>query len=312
MSGILIQALQAILILAIAPLLTGIVKTVRARAAGRRGPSPLQPYRDLRKLWLKESLLIEGASPFHAKAPLLILVSMALAAALLPSASRDLITIGIADLLVVIGLLALGRAMQVLAALESRTAFSGQGVGRELLTAVAAEPVLLVGLMGVVQVAGTSDLAGASSSLAAAGVNVSLALALVALILAALAEAGRMPFDNPSTHLELTMVHEAMVLDYAGRELACIEAAKSLRLTVLLALLAALFLPFGTAASGDWLGALIGVPLWIAKMIGLTLALGIGEATVAKLRVFRVPELLALGLLCGLLAVVFLLLGGRV
>jgi formate hydrogenlyase subunit 4 len=309
MSGIPIQMLQALLILTLAPLLVGILRLVRARTAGRAGPSMLQPYRDLRRLWAKERLIAETSGSFYRLAPGLILVSVALAAILLPSASRDIASAGLADMLAVIGLLSLARAAQILAGLDNGTAFAGIGAGRELLIAVAAEPVLLVGLMSVVQIAGTSNLAEVPGVLAGGRIDISLALALVALVLAALAEAGRMPFDNPATHLELTMVHEAMVLDYSGRDLACIEAAKALRLTTLIALIVAIFLPFGMAAPGDWLAAIVGVPIWIAKMIGVTVALGIGEATVAKLRVFRVPELLALALLAGLLAVVFLLLG---
>lgn len=309
MTGIPVQILQALLILAIAPLLVGTLRLVRARTAGRAGPSILQPYRDLRRLWSKERLIAETSGPFYRLAPGLILVSVALAAILLPSASRDIATAGLADMLAVIGLLSLARAAQMLAGLDTGTAFAGIGAGRELLIAVAAEPVLLVGLMSVVQIAASSNPATVSGVLSGGRIDISLALALVALVLAALAEAGRMPFDNPATHLELTMVHEAMILDYSGRDLACLEAAQALRLTTLIALITAIFLPFGMAAPGDWLGAALGIPIWIAKMIGLTVALGIGEATVAKLRVFRVPELLALALLAGLLAVVFLLLG---
>lgn len=309
MSGILVQILQAILILMLAPFLVGILRVVRARTAGRRGPSPLQPYRDLRRLWSKERLIADTSGPLYRLAPVLILAAVSLAAILLPTASRDIVSAGLADMLAIIGLLSLARAIQLLAGLDNGTAFAGIGAGRELLITVAAEPVLLIGLMSVVQIAGTTNPATISGVLSGGRIDISLALALVALVLAALAEAGRMPFDNPSTHLELTMVHEAMVLDYSGRDLACIEAAQAVRLTTLIALIAAIFLPFGVAAPGDWVGAAIGLPIWIAKMIGIALAIGIGEATVAKLRVFRVPELLALSLLTGLLAVVFLLLG---
>lgn len=305
------QALHLALMLALAPLMVGCLRWLKARLLGRRGPNPLQPWRDLLKLLRKRPLLAESASAVSTAAPYLALVATAAAAALVPGLARGMLFAPAADLILIAGLLALSRFALALAAMDVGTAFGDLGAAREMSFAAFAEPAFVVAAMCFSILAGTTNLDGIGAAFTDVppGLRVSLALALLALLAVALAENGRMPVDNPGTHLELTMVHEAMLLESSGRHLALWEMQAALRLLLWLSLLGALFLPYGAAPAGAGpLAWLLALPLWLLKLAGLTVALALFESGIAKMRVFRVPEFLGAALLLALLAAVFLFL----
>jgi formate hydrogenlyase subunit 4 len=308
-AALLTQLLHLALVLATAPLLVGVVRWLKARLLGRQGPHPLQPWRDLAKLLRKRPVLAETASDVSRAAPALSAAATLAALLLVPSFAQGMLLAPMADLLVIAGLLALARAAQTLAALDAGTAFGGLGAARDLAFAAFAEPVLLVAFLVLALLAGSSNLdtIGALFGEGAIGVRVSLLFVLLALAAVALAECARMPVDNPATHLELTMVHEATILEASGRHLALWEAQSALKLTLWLALLAAVFLPFGTAPAGSGpVGWALGLFAFALKLSALALALAAFESAIAKLRVFRVPEFLGRALLLALLGAAML------
>jgi formate hydrogenlyase subunit 4 len=314
LSAVLTQALHILLVLAAAPLVTGGVRWLKARMMGRVGAHPLQPLRDFGKLLRKRPVLAENASAVSRVAPYVAAGAALAAAALVPSFARGMAFAPLADLLLVAGLLALGRVATALAGLDVGTAFGGLGAAREMSFAALAEPALLVAALSLAILAGTTGLEGIAAAFqdGAVGIRVSLLLALVATLAVAVAENARIPVDNPATHLELTMVHEAMILEASGRHLALWEAASALRLTLWLALLGAVFFPFGAAPAGFApLGWLLGLLAWVAKMAVLCLALAAFESAIAKMRVFRVPEFLGVALLVGLLGAILLFVSTR-
>lgn len=307
--GILTQLLHAALILAAAPLLTGVVRFLKARLMGRRGPHPLQPWRDLRKLLLKQPVVAETASVVTILAPWVAVGAAMLAALLVPSFARGMALASLADLILIAGLLALGRVAMALAGLDAGTPFGGLGAAREMAFAAFAEPALILATLSFAIIAGSTNLDAITGAFqdGTVGVRVSLLLSLLVMLAVAVAENARIPVDNPATHLELTMVHEAMILEASGRHLALWDYQASLRLTLWLALIAAIFLPFGLAAPGAGpLAWALGLGAFLLKMGGLALALAVFESAIAKMRVFRVPEFLGAALLLGLLAAVFL------
>jgi len=307
--GIIAQALHIALILAAAPLLTGVVRWLKARMMGRRGADPLQPTRDLLKLLRKTPVLAENASAVSRAAPYIAVGAAVAGAALVPSFARGMVFAPLSDLILVAGLLALGRVAMALAGMDVGTPFGGLGAAREMSFAALAEPALVVAALTLAILAGTTNLDAIAAAFrdGGLGLRVSLGLALVAMVAVAIAENARIPVDNPSTHLELTMVHEAMILEASGRHLALWEYAAMLRLTLWLALLSAVFLPFGQAPAGAaphvWV---VGLAAWVAKMGALALALAGFESAIAKMRVFRVPEFLGAALLLGLLGAIYL------
>lgn len=303
------QALHVALMLAAAPMLVGYVRLLKARLTGRRGPGMLQPYRDLLRLSRKLPVVPDSASPLFRAAPAVLFVSSAAACALVPAFADEMLLAPASDLLVFAGLLAIGRCALALAAMDAGTAFGGIGASREMTFAALAEPGLLLVAFTLALLAGTTNLDVIVATLqgGSLGLRVSLGLALVTLLTVALAEAGRMPVDNPATHLELTMVHEAMVLEYSGGLLALVEWAAALRLLVWCSLIAAVFAPVGiVSATGFPLAWLAGAAIWAVKLGLLATALAVMESAIAKLRVFRVTDFLGLGVLLGVLAVVFL------
>lgn len=307
--GVLTQAIHLALLLVAAPLVVGVVRWLKARMMGRVGASPLQPLRDFLKLLRKRPVLAENASWISRGAPYVGAAAALAAAALVPSFAHGMALAGLGDLIVIAGLLALGRVSMALAGLDVGTAFGGLGAAREMSFAALAEPALLLAVMSFAILAGTTGLDAIAMTFqeGTLGLRVSLGLALVALLAVAVAENARIPVDNPATHLELTMVHEAMILEASGRHLALWDAAAAMRLTLWFALLAAIFFPFGTAPPG-WapLGWVVGLLAWIAKMGVLCLALAVFESAIAKMRVFRVPEFLGAALLLGLLGALLL------
>jgi len=298
--------LQLLIVIGLSPLLIGLMRQLRARLEGRSGPGMGQPWRDLRKLMRKQRTSPRGTSEVFRVAPLLLVATCLVVAAVAPFVTTASALDPVADLFAVVALLTLGTVALALAGLDTGTAFGGMGASRETTIIALVEPTMLVAIFALSVPVGSTNLAAIVTS----GLDdpaqvfspVSL-LAAVALIVVIIAETGRLPVDNPSTHLELTMVHEAMVLEYSGPDLAMVELASAMRLTVFLGLLANLFVPWGIATSGSVPVIAIGVLAFVAKVAVLGAALAVGEVFLAKLRLFRVPELLAGSFVLGLLAV---------
>ena len=306
----LIQAAQMLLVLALAPMLTGYVRKVKARILRRQGPPVMQPYRDLLRLLRKEAVLAHNASWLFRVAPYLIFATTWVAATLVPTFAAGLMFSWIADLIAIIALLGSARFMLALAGMDVGTSFGGIGSSREVMIATLAEPAMLLIVFTLALIAGSTQLATMATVMAtpeAVGLRVSLGLALISLVMVAIAENGRIPIDNPATHLELTMVHEAMVLEYSGRHLAMIELSAALKLLLYLSLIASLFAPWGIAAADAGAAAFaIGAALFVAKLAVGGFLLALFECAIAKMRVFRVPEFLGGALMLGLLAALLL------
>jgi formate hydrogenlyase subunit 4 len=302
---LLVQGAQMLLVLAIAPLMTGLVRSLKARLLRRQGPPIFQPYRDLARLLRKEATLAHNASWLFRATPYLVFSATWIAAALVPTFAAGMIFSWSADLIAIVALLGGARFFLALAGMDVGTAFGGIGTSREVMIAALAEPALIMIVFTVALIAGSTQLSTITTFMASpeVGLRVSLGLALIALIMVALAENARMPIDNPATHLELTMVHEAMVLEYSGRHLALIELAASLKLVVYMSLIACVFLPWGVASAiGERDALLLGAAFYLGKLLACSVALAIFEITTAKLRVFRAPDFIGAALMLGLLA----------
>ncbi len=304
-----VQGAQMVLVLLAAPLLVGFVRKVRARLLRRRGAPILQPYRDLRRLLRKDVVLAENASWLFRATPYLVFATTWVAAALVPTFAAGLIFSWTADLIALIALLASARFFLALAGMDVGTSFGGIGSSREVMIASLAEPAMLLIVFTLALVAGSTQLSTVAGYMAspAVGLRVSLGLALIALIMVAIAENGRIPVDNPTTHLELTMVHEAMVLEYSGRHLAMIELASALKLLLYVSLIACVFLPWGLAVSGAGpLAYAVAAGTYVAKLAAAGFLLAVFELMIAKMRVFRVPQFLGAALMLGLLGTLLL------
>jgi formate hydrogenlyase subunit 4 len=304
-----VQGLQMLLVLLLAPLLSGLVRKVKARLLLRRGPPLIQPYRDLARLLRKEVVLADNASWLFRVTPYLIFAATWVAASLVPTFRTGLLFSWSADLIAIIALLGSARFFLALAGLDVGTSFGGIGSSREVMIASLAEPAMIMIVFTVALIAGSTQLSTMAEFLVSSevGLRVSLGLALVALIMVAIAENARIPVDNPATHLELTMVHEAMVLEYSGRHLALIELSASLKLLLYLSLIACLFVPWGLVPAGAAAGMLaIGIAAYIGKLAVGGSLLALFETSIAKMRVFRVPEFLGAALMLGLLATLLL------
>ena len=293
---------QALLYAALAPLLVGWIRKLKARLQNRRGASVLQPYRDLRKLLLKEARVAHTASPLFRAAPYIVFVAIWLAAATVPLVAVSLPTAAIADIIVLVGLLALARFFLALAGMDVGTAFGGMGASREMLVSALAEPAMLMAVFTLAMSAHSTNLASVIDyQLGAFALRPSFLFALGGLTLVALAETGRIPVDNPATHLELTMIHEAMLLEYSGRHLALMEWAAQIKLLLYGALIANIFFPWGIARSFAPADLGIGLAAVVLKLLALGAALALGETVLAKMRLFRAPAFLNLALLLALL-----------
>jgi formate hydrogenlyase subunit 4 len=293
-----------LLVLLLAPALVGLVRKVKARLMRRRGAPIVQPYRDLLRLLRKEVVLAENASWLFRVIPYLIFAATWVAAALVPTFATGLLFSWSADLIAIIALLASTRFFLALAGMDVGTAFGGIGSSREVMIASLAEPAMIMIVFTLALIAGSTQLSTMAAFMdsPAVGLRVSLGLALIALIIVALAENARIPVDNPATHLELTMVHEAMVLEYSGRHLALIELAAALKLLLYISLIACLFVPWGLApAEGDLASALPAIAAYVVKLAAGGILLAVFETSIAKMRVFRVPQFLGAALMLGLL-----------
>jgi len=284
----------------------GVMRQVRAKLEGRAGAGIMQPWRDLRKLFRKEPILPRGTSEVFRYAPIVLMGTTLVVAVVAPFVTVESGLDPVADLFAVVALLALGTVALALAGLDTGTAFGGMGASREMTIIALVEPTLLVAILALSLRVGSTNLPTiVSATLHDPGRVISPVslLAVVALVVVIIAETGRLPVDNPSTHLELTMVHEAMVLEYAGPDLALVELASAMRLTVFLGLLTTLFAPWGIATTATPAALAIGLSAFAAKITVLGVLLAAGEVFMAKLRLFRVPELLAGSFLLSLLAV---------
>jgi formate hydrogenlyase subunit 4 len=302
---ILSQGAQMLLVLLLAPLLTGFVRKVKARLLRRRGPPLLQPYRDLVRLMRKDVVLADNASWLFRVIPYLMFAGTWVAASLVPTFGNGLLFSWSADLIAIIALLGSARFFQALAGMDVGTAFGGIGSSREVMIASLAEPAILITVFSVAMIAGSTQLSNVAEFMGsdAVGLRVSLGMAFVALTIVALAENARIPVDNPATHLELTMVHEAMVLEYSGRHLALIDLSSQLKLLLYVSLIACIFLPWGTATADASVATLAsGVLLYLGKLTVLGFLLAVFETSIAKMRVFRIPEFLGAALMLALLA----------
>jgi formate hydrogenlyase subunit 4 len=294
---------QALLYVALAPLLAGWIRKVKASLQNRRGPSVLQPYRDLRKLFAKEARMAHTASLVFRAAPYVVFIATWLAAAAIPLVTTKLPTAAMADVIVIVGLLALARFFLALAGMDVGTAFGGMGASREMFVSALAEPAMLMAVFTLAMTAHSTNLASVVDY-QLLGDNIlrpSYMFALAGLVLVAVAETGRIPVDNPATHLELTMIHEAMILEYSGRHLAIMEWAAQLKLLLYGVLLANVFFPWGIAEGTDPAALGMGLAVVVGKLAVLGAALAVSETVLAKMRLFRAPDFLNLALLLTLL-----------
>jgi formate hydrogenlyase subunit 4 len=294
--ALLLALLQIVVMVILTPLLLGVMRQVRNRLEGRVGAGVLQPWRDLRKLFAKEPLRAPGTSWIQSVGPVLLMVSSLAVCALVPLISTIQSTLVPGDLFVVVSVLLLGTVALALVGLDAGTAFGGMGSSRHMTIAAMVEPTVLVAVYALSIPIGSSALGViVRARIADPSSIISLVslLALVALGIATIAETSRMPVDNPSTHLELTMVHEAMVLESSGRDLAWLELGSWLRLGALLGLIGSLLLPWGMATKPTVLQILLGLVMLAVKLFCLGSILSAMEVFLAKLRLFRVPELLA-------------------
>ncbi|TPI43425.1 formate hydrogenlyase [Mesorhizobium sp. B3-1-6] len=304
-----VQGAQMFSVLLLAPLLIGFVRKVKARLVRRQGPSVIQPYRDLVRLMRKEVVLADNASWLFRVTPYLIFAATWVAAALVPTFASGLQFSWAADLIVIVALLGSARFFLALAGMDVGTSFGGIGASREVMIASLAEPAMLLIVFSLALVAGATQLSTVAAFMGSpqVGLRVSLGMSLIALVMVAIAENARIPVDNPATHLELTMVHEAMILEYSGRHLAMIELASFLKLLLYMSLISCVFLPWGLASAGTGPQALaIGAAAYLGKLAVLAILLAVFETAVAKMRVFRVPDFLGAALMLALLGTLLL------
>jgi formate hydrogenlyase subunit 4 len=306
MTGYLLELVQVVLALALAPGLVGLIRWQKARLQNRRGAPAWQTYLELRKLFGKEMVVSETTSWIFRLTPFIVFATTVAVTFLLPLLAVPLPLDRSGDLLVVVYLLLLGAFFLALAGLDPGSAFGGMGASREMTVAALAEPSLALAIFALALGAGSTNLGQIVARTMAdplAAISPGHLLAFAALFIVTLAETGRLPVDNPATHLELTMIHEAMVLEYSGRYLALIEWAAALKLLIFFALLANLFVPWGVATTLTPAALATAAGMLVVKLALLSAAVAVLETRVAKLRLFRVPELISASFVLGLLAV---------
>ena len=305
LSGVISQLLAIVVALALAPLLSGWVNQWRAWLQNKSAPPLIQPYRLLHKLFNKESVLAEHASSLFRTVPYIVFGCMLLASAIVPTLSTDLPLAPAADAIALVGLFALARVFISLAAMDIGTAFGTMGARREMLIGFLAEPALLMVLFSASLISQSTSLATIVETLAHRELAIypGLAFAGVAFTMVSLAENARVPVDNPATHLELTMIHEALILEYSGRHLALLEWAASLKLFAYSCIGLALFFPWGVAQAQEPLALLLALPVLVIKLAVGGAALALLESLSAKMRIFRVPEFLATAFLLSVIGI---------
>jgi formate hydrogenlyase subunit 4 len=309
---VLSQLTQTLLVVLLAPAMLGWVNQCRAWLQNRTGAGMLQPYRLLGKLFAKDAVLAHSASPIFRMAPYIQFGCMVLAASIVPVIETDLVFSPAADVIALVGLFALARVFAALAAMDIGTAFGTMGARREMLIASLSEPALLMVFFTPLLIAQSTSLTAIVDTLAHRqfALYPSLAFAAVAFVMVLLAENARIPVDNPATHLELTMIHEALILEYSARHLALIEWATAIKLMIYCALGIALFLPWGIAESGEWQMLPFSVLALMTKLMFAGVGLAVLETVSSKMRIFRAPEFLGMAFLLAVLGMlIFLLLG---
>ncbi len=311
--GLLSQLLEIVLAIALAPMLSGWVNQWRAWLQNKSAPSLLQPYRLLHKLFNKESVVADNASRLFRSVPYVVFGCMLLACAIVPTLSTDLPLAPAADAIALVGLFALARVFISLAAMDLGTAFGTMGARREMLIGFLAEPALLMVLFSASLLSKSTSLTTIVETLAHREMAIypGLAFAGLAFAMVALAENARVPVDNPATHLELTMIHEALILEYSGRHLALIEWAASLKLFAYSCIGLALFFPWGVAEAHAPLSMLLAMPTLVLKLAVGGFALALLETLSAKMRIFRAPEFLATAFLLAVIGILVHLLLAR-
>jgi formate hydrogenlyase subunit 4 len=307
LTEIAIELAQLLVVMFGSPLLVGVIRKAKARLQGRRGAGIFQPYADIRKLLLKELVISENTSWIFRLTPYLLATTMLLSALIVPVLTTRTPLGFMGNIIVLMYLFLLGTFFLALAGLDAGSAFGGMGSSREVAIAALAEPTVVIAIFGLALRAGTTSLDGIITRFAAEPLlmlNAGHLLAFIAFFIVALAENGRLPVDNPATHLELTMIHEAMILEYSGRHLAMVEWAAGMKLFLFLTLLSNLFFPWGVALNNTPAALLTALPALAIKLLVFAAAIALAETAVAKLRLFRVPELLAGSFTVALLAVV--------
>lgn len=303
-----LSVIQVLLLLLIAPLVRGVISRLKARIQNRRGASVLRPYRDLLKLLRKEDLVPTSASPLFRFVPVVVLVATMVATLFVPVLQDSALLSMSGDFVLLVYFAALARFFLMLGGFDGGSSFGGMGASREALVSTLAEAPLLLGLSALAIFARTTSISGVTQWTTQQGATqftAVQALALVALVLVAIAETGRIPVDNPTTHLELTMIHEAMVLEYSGPSLAFIELASALKLTLISALLINLFVPWGIATDLSPAAIVFAAVAFVVKISLVAAGIALIESGVAKLRMYLVPDFLGVSLALSLLAIVF-------
>ena len=306
-STVLLSLLQLLLLLASAPLVSGIIGKTKARFQRRKGAGILQPYFDLAKLLRKEVVVSPVASWLFRFTPYLVFASTLVIALVVPTVVVPVPLDWVGDIITVIYLFALGRFFVALVGLDTGSAFGGLGASREMSIASIIEPAMMLAIFTAAVTAGSTNLSvivATLSSTPASMLNPAHLLAFSGLFIVTMAETGRVPVDNPDTHLELTMIHEAMILEYSGRYLALIEWASQIKLVIFLALLSNMFFPVGMATAWTPVALAVGTVAFFAKVTALAVVVAVVESTNAKLRLFRVPELLMVAFILSLLALI--------
>lgn len=301
----LIVLAEVLFVLLISPLLTGIIRKIKAWMQCRTGPSVLQPYRDLWKQLRKGTVMSREASWLFLIIPYICLGAMLCLAVILPVFTARSVG-GVGDMVAAIYVLAIFRFMMVLGGLEGGSSFGGMGSSREMMISAIVEPTLLLSIFSVAAISGSTDLSAISSFFASSGssaLSPSLFLAAAAIFISLMAENSRVPFDNPATHLELTMVHEGMLLEYSGKELAMMELASYMRLSLFMIILSNVFFPWGIALGVGLGEVLVGILVITLKLMALAVTVAVVESVMAKLRLFRLPNLLTISFTLSLLAV---------
>ncbi len=307
-SGILIGIIQFLTIIVLAPLLTGIMRKIKAITQKRTGSSIFQTYFDLLKLIRKDEVISEESSWIFRFSPWIIFSSTLLVAFFVPIFSvYSPLGMG-ADIILVIGLFALSRFFLMLAGLDVSSAFGGIGVSREMMISSLTEPALFLVLFTIAVTFGATNIETIVSHAAESSIMISASLlfSLFGFFIIVMAETGKLPFDNPATHLELTMVHEAMILEFSGKSLALIELSQSIKQILLLSLLINIFIPWGLSTTFSISAIIIGLLVFLLKMISLGMMIAYIESKVAKWRLFRIPDLIFLSLASGLMGIVFI------
>lgn len=306
-AAVLFAPIQLLLLLAVSPLVGGVIKTLKARLQTRRGPGILQPYRDLYKLFRKGMVIPESASWIFSAAPVVVFATAAVVGLMIPMITAEAPLSLFGGVLAVVYLLGLGRFFLALGGLDTGSSFGGLGSSREMTISALAEPAMMLAIFTVALSANSTNLSEIARSAIGQSwrfLAPSQMLAFAALFIVLIAETGRIPVDNPATHLELTMIHEAMILEYSGPYLALIEWGAWMKQLILMTLLINTFYPFGLTLEFSPVGVALACGSFLVKLLLLSLLIVLVETTNAKMRLFRVPELLAVAFILGALALI--------